>query len=88
MARLTRNQGNNNNTQDNHWMDNLQWWPASADGSILKEDSFATIAEPISTNDVDKVPYSFVLIGNVKGHKIEKPFLCLFDTGSTSTWIK
>ena len=55
---------------------------------ILKEDGFASFSESNSTIYVDKVPYSFVLIDDAKGHKIQKPLLCLFDTGFTLTWIK
>ena len=60
--------------------------------STLEEDGFAANADPaneaIDKIAIDKIPYSFVLIGDAKGHKIKKPLLCLFDSGSTSTWIK
>ncbi len=51
------------------------------------EDGFSTVTDPCPTN-IDKIPYSFVLIGSAKNHKMTKPLLCLFDSGSTSSWIK
>ena len=37
---------------------------------------------------LDVLPFSTVLVCSIQNHTLDSPLLCLFDSGSMSTWIK